>query len=86
MPKAIFSQPITKVVSIFANIKNTGKSSEEMAEFLLKDAGVAVLPGTNFGKHGEGYIRLCYATNLKNIKKGIDKIKKSMRKINEKRK
>jgi aspartate aminotransferase len=71
---------------IFANIKNTGKSSEEMAEFLLKDAGVAVLPGTNFGKHGEGYIRLCYATNLKNIKKGIDKIKKSMRKINEKRK
>jgi aspartate/methionine/tyrosine aminotransferase len=68
---------------IFANIKNTGKSSEQIAEYLLKDAGVAVLPGTNFGKHGEGYIRLCYATNLENIKKGIDRIKKSIRKIND---
>jgi len=68
---------------IFANIKNTGKSSEQIADFLLKDAGVAVLPGINFGEHGEGYIRLCYATNLENIKKGIDRIKKSMRKIND---
>ncbi len=68
---------------IFANIKNTGKSSEQIADFLLKDARVAVLPGTNFGEHGEGYIRLCYATNLENIKKGIDRIKKSMRKIND---
>jgi aspartate aminotransferase len=68
---------------IFANIKNTGKSSEQIADFLLKDARVAVLPGTNFGEYGEGYIRLCYATNLENIKKGIDRIKKSMRKIND---
>jgi aspartate aminotransferase len=68
---------------VFANIKNTGKSSEQIADFLLKDAGVAVLPGTNFGKQGEGYIRLCYATNLENIKKGIIRIKKSMRKLNE---
>lgn len=68
---------------VFANIKKTGKSSEEIAEFLLKDARVAVLPGNNFGKYGEGYIRLCYATNLENIKKGISRIKNSMRKIND---
>ncbi len=67
---------------VFANIKKTGKSSTEIADILLNDAGVAVLPGTNFGKHGEGYIRLCYATNLENIKKGIKLIKNSMRKIN----
>ena len=67
---------------VFANIKKTGKSSEEIARFLLKDANVAVLPGTNFGKYGEGYIRLCYATNLKNINLGIQRISKSMRKIN----
>jgi aspartate aminotransferase len=68
---------------VFANIKKTGKSSEEISKFLLKNANVAVLPGTNFGKHGEGYIRLCYATSLENIKKGIDRISKSMRKIND---
>jgi len=67
---------------VFANIKKTGKSSEEITRFLLKDANVAVLPGTNFGKYGEGYIRLCYATNLKNINLGIQRISKSMRKIN----
>ena len=68
---------------VFANIKKTGKSSEEIARFLLKDANIAVLPGTNFGKYGEGYIRLCYATSLKNINLGIQQISKSMRKINE---
>ena len=68
---------------VFANIKKTGKSSEEIARFLLKDANIAVLPGTNFGKYGEGYIRLCYATSLKNINLGIQRISKSMRKINE---
>jgi aspartate/methionine/tyrosine aminotransferase len=68
---------------VFANIKKTGKSSEEIARFLLKDANIAVLPGTNFGKYGEGYIRLCYATSLKNINLGIKRINKSMRKINE---
>lgn len=67
---------------VFANIKNTGKTSEEIADFLLKDARVAVLPGNNFGKYGEGYIRLCYATNLENIKKGIELVRNSMRKLN----
>jgi len=68
---------------VFANIKKTGKSSEEISNYLLKHAGVAVLPGTNFGKYGEGYIRLCYATSLENITEGIQRISKYMRKIND---
>ena len=68
---------------VFANIKKTGKSSEEISNYLLKHAGVAVLPGTNFGKYGEGYIRLCYATSLENITTGIQRISKYMRKIND---
>jgi len=63
---------------IFANIKKTGMTSEEVADYLLNDAGVAVLPGTNFGEHGEGYIRLCYATSKQNIIEGIERIKKSI--------
>ena len=68
---------------IFANIKETNKKSKEIAEFLLKDAKVAVLPGSDFGKYGEGYIRLCYATNLKDIKLGVKRIKKSFEKLGE---
>ena len=65
---------------LFANIKETGMTSEQMADFLLDNAGVAVIPGNNFGEFGEGYIRFCFATNQKNIEKAIIKIKESLKK------
>lgn len=65
---------------LFANIKETGMTSEQMTDFLLDNAGVAVIPGNNFGEFGEGYIRFCFATNQKNIEKAIIKIKESLNK------
>jgi aspartate aminotransferase len=56
---------------VFPNIKGTGKTSKEMANLLLEDAGVAVLSGTTFGKYGEGYIRMSYANSPENIRKAI---------------
>ena len=41
---------------VFPNIKYFGKSSAEMADYLLNEAGVATLPGGSFGCYGEGYI------------------------------
>ncbi|MDK2383767.1 MAG: pyridoxal phosphate-dependent aminotransferase, partial [Candidatus Korarchaeota archaeon] len=41
----------------FPNIKGTGMSSEELADRLLNEAGVALLPGTAFGESGEGFLR-----------------------------
>lgn len=61
---------------IFANITKTGLSSDEFSNHLLDDAGVSVLPGTNFGESGEGYVRLCYAINKENIIEGLKRIKK----------
>lgn len=66
---------------VFANIKKTGMSSQEFTDFLLDEAGVAVLPGTNFGEYGEGYIRLCYATSRDNIIKAIERIRTSIKKL-----
>jgi aspartate aminotransferase len=51
----------------FANITGTGLSSAELAGRLLTEAGVAVLSGTAFGPHGEGYLRLSYANSVENI-------------------
>jgi len=45
-----------------------------MANDLLNEAGVATLAGTDFGKYGEGYIRLSYATSQENIKKGLERM------------
>lgn len=59
----------------FPNIKGTGMNSNELANLILEKAGVALLPGSAFGKNGEGYLRLSYATSSDIIKTGLRKIK-----------
>ncbi len=66
---------------VFPNVKSFGKSSDEIANFLLYEAGVALLPGTSFGSYGEGYLRLCYATSSEDIEEAIERIKKTITKL-----
>ena len=65
----------------FPNIKAFKKSSQDLASYLLDEAGVALLDGTAFGKYGEGYLRISYATDLKNIRKGIGRIRHALEKL-----
>jgi aminotransferase len=58
----------------FPSIKSTGMKSDEFAEKLLMEEKVAVVPGTAFGKYGEGYIRCCYATSLKEIEEALQRM------------
>jgi aspartate aminotransferase len=60
---------------VFPNIRAFGKSSQEIADLVLNQAGVALLPGSSFGKYGEGYLRISYANSIENIQQGLDKIK-----------
>lgn len=66
---------------VFPNIKSFGRTSLEIADHLLREAGVAVLPGTSFGNFGEGYLRLCYANSVENIERAMDLIERSVKKI-----
>jgi aspartate/methionine/tyrosine aminotransferase len=59
----------------FANVKGTGRSSKEVADSLLNDAGVACLNGAGFGKYGEGYVRFSYANSYENLMRAVDRIK-----------
>ena len=59
----------------FPNITKTGKKSRELAEKLLEEAGVAVLSGTAFGGHGEGFLRLSYANSPENLREGVRRIR-----------
>jgi aspartate/methionine/tyrosine aminotransferase len=63
---------------VFPNITATGKTSKEMENFLMEEAGVAVLAGTSFGPQGEGFVRLSYANSQANLKKAIEKIAAAM--------
>ena len=56
---------------VFPNIKGTGKTSKELADYLLDEAGVAGLSGTAFGAYGEGYLRFSYANSVENIQKAL---------------
>jgi len=59
----------------FPNIAGTGLNSRTVEAKLLNEAGVAVISGTSFGAHGEGFIRFSYANSLENIRRAIDKIR-----------
>lgn len=65
---------------VFPNVKSFGRSSNELANYLLEKAGVCVLPGTSFGQMGEGYLRLCYSNSIEAIKKALEKIKEALAK------
>jgi len=63
---------------VFPNVKELGVGCEELSDFLLTKAGVAVLPGTSFGEYGEGYIRLSYANSVENLKKAIERMSEAL--------
>ena len=59
----------------FANVRDTGMPSKELADMLLEEAGVACLNGGAFGEYGEGYIRFSYANSLANLTEAARRIK-----------
>jgi aspartate aminotransferase len=58
----------------FPNITGTGMDEHELADRLLSEAGVAVLPGTAFGAAGKGFIRLAYTQSEDELKTGLGRI------------
>jgi aspartate/methionine/tyrosine aminotransferase len=65
----------------FPNVSAFGRPSDWLAEYLLEEAGVALLPGVSFGKNGEGYLRLCFANSLENILQALEQMKEALSKL-----
>ena len=59
----------------FPNITGTGKTSKELADLLLTEAGVACLSGASFGGHGEGYLRFSIANSFQNLMEAVERIR-----------
>ena len=60
---------------VFPSVQSTGLSSEEFCERLVMEQNVAVIPGNAFGSCGEGFVRMCYATSLKELKEALRRMK-----------
>lgn len=63
---------------VFPNISESGRSSMELAEALLRVGKVVTVPGNAFGSLGEGYLRLCYATPVEKIDQALEGIRKTV--------
>lgn len=59
---------------VFPNIGKFGLSSDEFCTRLLHENKVAIVPGTAFGKCGEGFARISYAYSVKHIASAIEKL------------
>jgi aspartate aminotransferase len=55
----------------FPRVADVGVAAGELAELLLQRAGVACLPGTAFGRHGDGYLRFSYANSVERIQAAL---------------
>jgi aspartate/methionine/tyrosine aminotransferase len=66
---------------VFPNIRAFGLTSDQMADYLLDEAGVAVLAGNGFGANGEGYIRLSYCTSEQKIHQGVERIAQALSRL-----
>jgi len=60
---------------VFPNVKKLGQPSLDLCERLLKEKGVAAVPGSGFGPFGEGHIRFSYATSPEIIKEAMGKFR-----------
>ncbi len=66
---------------IFPSIQKFGLSSLDFATRLLKEGGVAVVPGDAFSRFGEGYIRISYACSRKELKEGCDRMEEFLQNL-----
>ena len=64
---------------VFPDVKGTGMDGEQFTDICLKKAGVAVIPGTAFGKFATDNVRFNFATSSENISKAIEKIEKILK-------
>jgi aspartate/methionine/tyrosine aminotransferase len=58
----------------FPNVKQCGISSKQLADRLLTEANVALIPGDSFGENGKGYLRVSYAASMDEIEQALGRI------------
>ena len=76
IPKLSVVYPPRGSFYLFMNIKETGLTSVEAADLILKEAHVLMLPGDAFGACGEGYIRIACTVGIEKLEEAFDRIEK----------
>jgi len=64
---------------VLPSVENTGLSSMDFCERLLKNEKVAIVPGEAFGDSAKGFVRISYASSLENIKEALNRMGKFLK-------
>lgn len=67
---------------LFVDVKGTGMTGEEFANYILHEAGVAMVYGTAFGERATHEVRISYAASMENLEKAVLKIKNAVERLN----
>jgi len=70
---------------VFPYIGDYGLTSKDFALRLLDEENVACVPGSAFGACGEGFLRCCYATDIKEIKEACLRMARFVKRLKEKK-
>jgi aspartate/methionine/tyrosine aminotransferase len=66
---------------VFPRVDVPGLTSKQVADELLAQEGVAVLAGTAFGQHGEGFLRLSFATSAEQLREGLARVEQGIKRL-----
>lgn len=69
---------------VFPNISSSGMNSDDFCMKLLESKNVAIVPGTAFGKSGEGFARISYAYSLEHLQTALGRIEEFLNELKEK--
>jgi len=62
----------------FPDISSFGKTSQEVADYLLFEHGIATVAGSVFGSAGEGHIRIAYSCSTEECRRGMTRLKEAL--------
>jgi aminotransferase len=66
---------------IFPSIKKYNMGSEEFCDRLLREAKLAIVPGSAFGSGGEGYVRISYSYSMQMLEEGLNRLEAWLKEI-----
>jgi aminotransferase len=80
MPGVLGNRP-AGAFYFFPNVKAFGLSSLDMCAYLMREAGIASVPGSAFGEYGEGFIRLAYSDSFENLAEAMQAMRTALAKL-----
>lgn len=60
---------------VMADVRGLGRPSDEVRRFLLREAGVVVIPGAAYGPGGEGTLRISFAAGGETLERGLERLR-----------